>query len=59
MTNRTIRVGLIGAGKNTRSRHIPAFQKQPGVALVAVANRSKESGERVAKEFGIPRAYGD
>ena len=53
MSERTIRVGFVGAGKNTRSRHIPGFQKQAGVELVAVANRSRESGERVAKEFGI------
>jgi predicted dehydrogenase len=52
-------VGFIGAGKNTRSRHIPGFQKQADVELVAVANRSRESGERVAKEFGIARVYDD
>jgi predicted dehydrogenase len=59
MSDRTIRVGFIGAGKNTRSRHIPGFQKQAGVELAAVANRSRESGERVAKEFGIARVYDD
>ena len=59
MDDRTIRVGFVGAGKNTRSRHIPGFQKQPGVELVAVANRSRESGERVAKEFGLARVYDD
>lgn len=59
MANQTIRVGFIGAGKNTRERHIPGFQKCEGVEFVAVANRSKESGERVAKEFGIARVYGD
>jgi predicted dehydrogenase len=59
MANQTIRVGFIGAGKNTRERHIPGFQTCEGVEFVAVANRSKESSERVAKEFGIPRAYGD
>ena len=59
MTNRTIRVGFVGAGRNTRSRHIPGFQKQADVELVAVANRSRESGERVAKEFGIARVYED
>jgi predicted dehydrogenase len=58
MTDRTIRV-FIGAGRNTRVRHIPGFQKQPGVELVAVANRSRESGERVAKEFGIARVAND
>jgi predicted dehydrogenase len=59
MDGRTIRVGFVGAGKNTRSRHIPGFQKQAGVELVAVANRSRESGERVAKEFGIARVHED
>jgi predicted dehydrogenase len=59
MDGRTIRVGFVGAGKNTRSRHIPGFQKQAGVELAAVANRSRESGERVAKEFGIARVHDD
>ena len=59
MDGRTIRVGFVGAGKNTRSRHIPGFQKQAGVELVAVANRSRESGERVAKEFSIARVHDD
>jgi predicted dehydrogenase len=59
MSDRTIRVGFVGAGKNTRLRHIPGFQKQAGVELVAVANRSRESGERVAKEFGIRRVHDD
>jgi predicted dehydrogenase len=59
MTDATIRVGFVGAGKNTRSRHIPGFQKLPGIELAAVANRTQESGERVAKEFGIGRVYAD
>ena len=59
VTERTIRVGFVGAGKNTRSRHIPGFLKLPGVELVAVANRSRESGERVAREFGIARVEAD
>src|SRR2546423_7093589 len=59
MSERPIRVGFVGAGRNTRSRHIPGLAKQPGVELVAVANRSRESGERVAKEFGIRRVEGD
>src|SRR6188474_1861428 len=58
MTNdKTIRVGFIGAGGNTRLHHIPKLKAQPGVELVSVANRSRESGERVAKEFGIPRVH--
>jgi len=57
MNNQGIRVGLVGAGHNTRVRHIPGFRALPGVDLVAVANRTRESGERVAREFGIARVY--
>lgn len=59
MTDRTIRVGFVGAGANTRLHHIPKLRAHPGVELVAVANRTQESGERVAREFGIPRVYDD
>lgn len=53
--SKPVRIGIIGAGGNTRSRHIPGFKAIPGVEVVAVANRSKASGEKVAKEFGISR----
>jgi predicted dehydrogenase len=59
MADKPIRVGFVGAGANTRKHHIPKLKAQPGVELVAVANRSKESGERVAKEFGIARVHDD
>ena len=59
MADKPIRVGFVGAGANTRKHHIPKLKAQPGVELVAVANRSKESGERVAKEFGIARVEAD
>lgn len=52
-----IRVGFVGAGENTRVRHIPGFRKIDGVSLAGVVNRSRESSERVAREFGIPRVY--
>lgn len=50
----TIRIGVIGAGANTRTRHIPGFLAIPEVEVVAVCNRTPESGQRVAKEFNIP-----
>jgi predicted dehydrogenase len=59
MVDQPIRVGFVGAGANTRKHHIPKLKAQAGVELVAVANRSKESGERVAREFGIARVEDD
>ena len=51
-----IRVGIIGAGTNTKLMHIPKLQEIPGVSVTAVCNRSEASSEKVAKEFGIRRA---
>jgi len=56
-TTNTIRVGVVGAGANTRLHHIPKLKKIAGVEVVSVANRSRASAERVAKEFGIERVY--
>ena len=48
-----LRIGFIGAGANTRAMHIPGFLKQEDVELAVVANRTRESAERVAKKDGI------
>ncbi len=53
----TLRVGIVGAGANTRKYHIPNLRAQPGVEIVSVANRTRESGERAAKELGFARVY--
>ena len=57
MTEQTIRVGVVGAGANTRLHHIPKLQAISGVEVVSVANRSRASSERVAQEFNIPQVY--
>ena len=48
-------IGLIGAGGNQKLRHIPGFREINDVEIVNVVNRSRESGERVAAEWDIPR----
>jgi predicted dehydrogenase len=57
VSGQPVRVGLVGAGQNTRTRHIPGFRAIPGVQIVGVANRTLRSGELVAAEFGIPLVY--
>ena len=57
MAQQTVKVGIIGAGGNTRSKHIPGLQAIEGVEIVGVCNRSQESSQRVADEFGIPKTY--
>ncbi len=59
MAEAPLRVGLIGAGGNTTSRHIPGFKQQENVEIVAVANRSRASGQRVADAFAIPTVHDD
>ena len=57
MASEGIRLGLIGAGKNTRDRHIPGFQKVEGLEIAAVANRSRASSQSVADQFNISGVY--
>jgi len=52
-----VRVGLIGAGANVQDVQIPGFRRIAGVEILAVANRSLASSQRVADQFDIPRPY--
>lgn len=52
-----IRIGIIGAGANTRKMHIPKLNEIEGVEIVGVVNRTHESSDKVAREFHIPRIY--
>jgi len=49
-----IRIGIIGAGSNTRKMHIPRLQALEGVQIVEIANRTPASAQKVADEFQIP-----
>jgi predicted dehydrogenase len=59
MATDTLRVGIIGAGANTRLKHIPGLRAQNSVEITGVANRTEESSRKAAKELDIPKAYGD
>ncbi len=52
-----LRIGIVGAGANTRARHIPGLQALEGVEITSVCNRTRESSRRVADQFGIPTVY--
>jgi len=54
-----IRIGIIGAGENTRAKHIPGFLSIPGVEIVSVCNRRPTSSRSVADEFKIPKIAKD
>lgn len=52
-----LRIGVIGAGENTRAKHIPGFRKIPGVEILGVANRTESSSREAAADLEIPRSY--
>ncbi len=59
MATQQLRIGFVGAGGIVRTRHAPGLREIPGVEFKVVANRSRESSERAAQEFGIERTAND
>ncbi|MEX2605979.1 MAG: Gfo/Idh/MocA family oxidoreductase [Kiritimatiellia bacterium] len=56
--SKKIRIGVVGAGGNTRRKHIPYLQAIEGVSIEIVCNRSEKSSQQAADEFGIPGIAG-
>jgi len=52
-----IRIGIVGAGDNTKRKHLPGFRNIDGVEIAGVVNRTPESTNAVAAEFEIPKQY--
>ncbi len=59
MSRHRVRVGFVGAGANARNSHIPRLRAIEGVEILGVANSTRRSSERAAREHGIPRVYDD
>ncbi len=49
-----LRVGVIGAGRWSRTAHLPGFQRSPLCELVAICDLDRDLAEARAREFGIP-----
>ncbi|MCI0530189.1 MAG: Gfo/Idh/MocA family oxidoreductase, partial [Nitrospira sp.] len=59
MNQKTLKIGIIGAGGIVRQRHLPGLKKIEGVEVVAVSNRRRERAEKIAQDFNIPRVIED
>lgn len=59
MPRGALRIGIVGAGRIVKERHVPGFRAIRGVELVGVCNRRRESTARAARELGIPKTYGN
>lgn len=57
--NQILGIGFIGAGAICESRHLPGLKKLENLKLVAVANRSLASSEKIAKAWGFEEAMED
>jgi predicted dehydrogenase len=53
-----VRFGIISTARIAREKVIPAMQRGELTRIVAIASRDRARAERVARELGIPRAYG-
>ena len=54
-----LRIGFVGAGDIVRTRHMPNLQTIEGLEFVSVCNRSPDSSERFAQEFGLRKVFDD
>ncbi len=57
MIQKTLRVGLIGAGSMAMRRHLPAWRRENRARLVAVSDLDLERAERLGARIGVPRVY--
>lgn len=54
MTN-SVKIGIIGAGKVARSRHLEYLKSVPEAEVVIAWSRTPANTEAIAKDFGIPK----
>ena len=54
-----LRVAVVGAGRWAVRSHIPGWQRDPRVEVVALAEVNEEALKAAAEEFGIARAVTD
>jgi len=54
-----LRIAVIGAGRWSRTAHLPGFARSPLADLVAVCDLDRGLAEARAAEFGIPDVHTD
>jgi predicted dehydrogenase len=59
MSNKELRVAVVGAGKWAERAHIPGWQRDPRVEVAAIVDLDPAVGKEVADQFGVARAVTD
>lgn len=52
-----LRVGVVGAGRWSRSAHLPGFQRSPHSDLVAICDLNEDMAKGAASQFNIENIY--
>jgi predicted dehydrogenase len=58
-TQRTVRVGVLGAGAWARHAHLPGYRRDERCEIVAIADPNIDLARDAAREYDIPFATGD
>ena len=59
MTNKEVRVAVVGGGHVSQIAHIPAYRSNKNVRLVAIVDEDQRKGERLKDQFGFRKYYED
>jgi predicted dehydrogenase len=59
MSDRKLRVAVIGCGMIANSAHLPAWQSQPGAEVVGVMDNDLPRAKATAGKHAIPRVFDD
>ena len=59
MTRDRVRMGIVGTGRIAQNRHLPSYQRNDRVVVVAAADPVPESVHSAAAAFAIPSVYTD
>jgi predicted dehydrogenase len=59
VTEQTLRVGVVGAGRWAVRSHLPGWQRDPRCEVVAIADTNPDALAAAGKEFGVARLSAD
>lgn len=59
MSEKKVRIGIIGTGSIARAAHFPALMGMEDVEIAGVLGSSREKSEATARRYGVPCAAGN
>ena len=59
MSDKKVRVAVVGTGNVAQVAHIPAYQSIPSAELVALVDEDMVKCTAIRKQYGVPKAYDD